>query len=233
MNTFSELIAAVQSDQTIGSESALFPLATVKQAINRARIKAYGLYRWPELEDAMKTWTVASQEYYDFPEEWEADSLWKLKVDGTDYGDPLAFRDYLFEKENDFPSHLDQMWSVFGRQIFIYPTPTVTKTQGIDDANICVWGQTAKADLVNDSDVTIFSYSKPEGNEAIVLEAVAILRNKGGQVQPVARSFIGGTQLLSFDAQNILGIAWNKIKQNQAKYERTTEMFDVPDFFKN
>lgn len=224
MDQFSELITAVQSDQTIGSESALYPTATVKLAINRARIKAYGLFRWPELEDAMKTWSVANQEYYDFPLEWEPDSLWKLKVDGQDYGDPLAFRDYLYEKENDNPSDLDYMWSVFGRQVFIYPTPTVTKTQGIDAANICMWGQTAGETLVGDTDVTIFSYSKPDGNEAIVLEAVAILKNKGNEEN--------AGQFRSVEGKALLANLWNKIRQNQAKYERTTTMFDVPDLFR-
>jgi len=233
MNTFLEMISGVQDDLTVGSGSSLFNPDIIKRTLNRSRNKAYAMFRWPDLEDAMKTWSVVDQEYYDFPETWQSDSLWKLRVDSVDYGDPLAFKDYLSEKENDLPSGLKKMWSVFGRQIFIYPTPTVTKDVNTDPANICVWGQKAGDDLVNDGDTTIFSYSQPDCNEAIVLEAISMLKNKGDVIQPVMRSYIGGTQLLSYVAQNILTLNFAKIRQNQAKYEKTTGMFNDVDFFKN
>lgn len=218
MDLFSDLVTAVQDDLTIGSESTLFPPTVVKRAINRSKRKAEGLFRWPELEDAKKTSTVSTQEYYDYPDSWQPDSIWKLTVDDVDYGDPIVFKDYLFEKENSIPSGLTYLWGNQWRRFFIYPTPT---TNG--NNNISIWGQKITTDLSADSDVTIFSYSMPDCNEAIVLEAVAILKGKGEKSQDA--------QFASIEAKQILINAWNKIKQNQAKYEKTMPRFDVPDYF--
>ncbi len=218
MNTFLELQQEVQSDLTIGSESSLFPLATVKRAINRAYIKAGGLFLWPETEDAKKTSSVASQEYYDYPNNWRPDSIWKLVVDNQDYGDPLAFKDYLYEKENDIPSGESYLWSSQWRRYFIYPTPT---TDG--DFNISVWGQKTVDALSSDSDLTIWSYSMPECNEAIILEATAILKSKGEEEK--------AGEFRSTEAKQILIVAWGKIRQNQAKYMKTLPFFDVTDMF--
>jgi len=217
-NLFSELVDDVQSDLTIGDESPLFPLATVKSAVNRAYIKAAALFRWPELEDAKKTSTVASQEYYDYPDSWRPDSIWKLVIDDQDYGNPLAFKDYLYEKEEDIPSGRDYLWSSQWRRYFVYPTPTASGTN-----NICVWGQRIPDTLAADGDVTIFSYSMPECNEAISLEAGAILKTKGDNEK--------SSQFKSTEAKQILIVAWGKVKQDQAKYHKTRPFIDVPDFF--
>lgn len=218
MDTFLELIQAVQADLNIDDYSTLFPLARVKLAVNRAYRKSGGLYRWPELEDAQKTSTVASQEYYDYPDTWRPDSAWKLTVDDEDYGDPLAFKDYLYEKEEDIPSGADYLWSSQWRRFFIYPTPT---TNGSN--NIVIWGVKNVSTLTNNTDVTIFSYSMPDCNEAVVLEAEAILKAQG-ENETVA-------QFKSVEAKQILTIAWGKVKQEQAKYERTTPFFEVSDMF--
>jgi len=219
MDLFSQLITAVQNDLTVGSESTLFPEETVKLAINRAYRKAGGLYRWSETEDAQKTSTQANTEYYDYPQNWRPDSVWKLSVDGVDYGDPVSFKDYLYEKENEIPSGLTYLWANQWRRYFIYPTPT---TAG--DYNITVWGVKVVDELVAEADVTIWSYSMSECNEAVVLEAVAILKNKAQEEQ--AGIF------RSAQARAILDSAWRKITQEQAKYEKTQPFFDVPDLFK-
>lgn len=218
MDTFLELIQAVQADLNIDDYSTLFPLARVKLAVNRAYRKSGGLYRWPELEDAQKTSTVASQEYYDYPDTWRPDSAWKLTVDDEDYGDPLAFKDYLYEKEEDIPSGADYLWSSQWRRFFIYPTPTTSGNN-----NIVIWGVKNVSTLTNNTDVTIFSYSMPDCNEAVVLEAEAILKAQG-ENESVA-------QFKSVEAKQILTIAWGKVKQEQAKYERTTPFFEVSDMF--
>ena len=218
MDTFSELVAAVRSDLNVDSSSTLFPVATIKLAINRAYRKAGGLFDWPELEDALKTSTVSSQEYYDYPANWRPDSAWKLSVDDEDYGDPLVFKDYLYEKEEDIPSGADILWSSQWRRFFIYPTPTSNGNN-----NIVVWGIKVVTALDGDSDVTIFSYSMPECNDAIVLEAEAILKNKGEEEQK--------GQFRSLEAKGILALCWSRIKKSQAKYEKTRPLFNVLDFF--
>lgn len=218
MNTFSELQTAVQSDLNLDATSPLFNLTTVKLAINRAYIKAGGLYRWKETEDSKKTSTVANQEYYDYPDNWKPNSVWKLRVDGTDYKDPLSYKDFLYEQENSWPSGMTKAWTSQWRRVFIYPIPTTSGNNNIE-----LWGLKAVDTLTNDSDVTIFSYSMPECNEAIVLEAEAILKGKAQEEN--------SGQFRSAQAMSILSIAWGKVQQDQKKYEKTTPFFDSINFF--
>lgn len=218
MDLFSELIQAVKDDNTISSTSALYTDPLIKRYLNRAYKKAGGLFRWPETEDAKKTSTVSSQEYYDYPDTWRPDSIWKLKVDGVDYGRPLVFEDYLYEKEQTFPSGKTTAWANQWRRFFIYPTPTTSGNN-----NICVWGQKVVDALVNNSDTTIFSYSLPECNEAVVLEAVAMLKNK------IENEKAG--EFRSLEAKQILSIAWQKIKQDANLLVKTKPMFEVNDWF--
>lgn len=213
------MITTVQNDMNIGDESPLTPLATVKLSLNRSYRKSGGLFRWAELEDAKKTSSVNGQEYYDYPDTWRPDSIWKLTVDGLDYGDPLHFPDFLFEKENNWPSGKTKAWANQWRRFFIHPIPTANGSN-----NICVWGQKNVEAMVNNGDVTIFSYSMPECNEALVLEAKAILKAKGEE-QKLASEFI------SPEAKAILSRAWTVMKQEQAKYEKTKPFLDVPDMF--
>lgn len=222
MDNFNDLQIAVMSDLTIGSESSLFPPTTVKSAINRAYRKAGGLFLWPELEDAKKTSTEAGQEYYDYPSNWRPDSVWKISVDGVRYGEepdgsPLAFNDYLNWRE-DYPSSTDKKWANQWRRYFIYPVPT---TNG--DNNICIWGSKVVETLTDEDDTTIFSYVMPECNEAVVLEAVAILKSKGEEEK--------SGEFRSAEAKGILVMAWNRIKLEQAKYEKNQPFFNVPDMF--
>lgn len=217
MDTFSDLQTAVYSDLTSNSDSTLFPLTTVKSAINRAYRKAGGLFKWAELEDAKKTTTQTNQEYYDYPQTWRPDSAWKLTVNAEDYGDPLVFKDYLWEKENNIPSGADYLWSSQWRRYFIYPTPT---SAGLE---IVIWGLKNVSTLTENTDTTIFSYSMAECNEAIVLEAVAILKAKGEDER--------SSLFKSSEAKQILATAWQKQKQEKAKFEKTTPFFLVPDFF--
>lgn len=226
MDLFSELIDAAQSDLTIGDETSLTDLTTVKLAINRAYRKIGAIYKWPDTRDAKKTSTVANQEYYDYPPTWRPDSIWKLMVNGEDYGDPLAFKDYLYEQENNYPSGGRLLWSNQRRRYFISPTPT---TSGL--SNISVWGFKTVTVLSGDADVTIFSYNMPEVNEAIVLEADAILKAKGEIQQMLRRNVVSGSEMLSTEAGRIVAASWSKIAAENAKYEKTIPGFDVPDFF--
>jgi len=222
MDLFSELITGVQDELSVGSDSSLFPLATVKRFINRAYIKCGSLFRWPETEDAKKTSTQLNIEYYKYPDTWRPDSVWKLTVDGTRYGEepdggPMAYNDYLNWKE-DNPDSTEKKWSTQWRRYFISPTPSSAGTN-----NIVVWGQRNVDALTNDADVTIWSYSMPDCNEAIVLEASAMLKSKGENEK--------SGQFKSAESKQLLIVAWNKIKQDQAKYKKTQPFFLVDDLF--
>lgn len=96
MDNLLELRQAVQSDLTVGDESTLYSPTVIDLAINRAYRKAGALFPWPELMDAKKTTTVAGQEYYDYPQTWRSNSVWRLEVGGVRYGiepdgSPLTF----------------------------------------------------------------------------------------------------------------------------------------------
>lgn len=223
MDTFLELQTAVYSDLTATSDSTLFPLATVKLALNRAYIKCGGLYRWKKLEDSKKTTTQTGIEYYDAPSTWRPDSMWRLEIDGDQYGEdpdgsPLTYDDYLvWRADDDNSSSTDKKWATQWHRFFVWPVPTNAT------AVITVWGVENVTTLTNDSDTTIFSYSMPEGNEAIVLEAVAILKNKGEEEQK--------GQFRSAEAKQILTVAYQKQRQEKGKAEKNQPFFYVEDMF--
>ena len=99
MDDFSELITALLSDLNASTSSSLYPTATIKLALNRAYIKASRLFRWPALQDAKKTSSQINIEYYDAPEDWSPNSIWRLEMDDNQYGEdpdgsPMTFEDY-------------------------------------------------------------------------------------------------------------------------------------------
>src|SRR3990167_7212707 len=198
MDTLADIVQAVQDDFTVGEESALYSPTLIKRAINRAYRKAGALFPWPELMDAKKTSTQANQEYYDYPQTWRSNSIWKLTIEDSDSN--------------------DKKWSHQWRRFFIWPIPTTTGSN-----NISVWGIMVTETLSDDSDVTIFSYSAFEGNEAIVLEAVAILKSKGEQEK--------AGEFRSIEAKQILTTYWRKIQKEMAKDEKNMPFFEVIDMF--
>lgn len=223
MDTFAEMIVVLQSDLNVNENSSLFPPITIKAALNRAYRKAGALFRWPALEDAKKTSTAINQEYYDAPETWRPDSIFRVEIDGDQWGEdpdgsPMVYEDYLvWRADDDNANSTEKKWAVQWLRYFVFPIPT---TKG--DNNIHVWGQKNVATLVADGATTIFSHSMPECNEAIVLEAKAILQAKGEDERK---------EMASLEAKQILATAFNKIKQEQAKYEKIQPMFYVEDMF--
>jgi len=227
MDTLIDIVGAVQDDLTVGDESTLYSPTLIKRAINRAYRKVGGLFPWPELQDAKKTSTQVNQEYYDYPTNWRSNSIWKLDIldsDGNDdrYGEepdgsPLSFDDYLNWKE-DNPESTDKKWANQWRRFFIWPVPTTAGTN-----NIHVWGIKVVSTLSSDSSTTVFTYSTPEANEAIELEAVAILKSKTDDDK--------SAQFKSAEAKQILVGVWGKIAREMAKYEKIAPFFYVNDFF--
>jgi hypothetical protein len=223
METFQDLITAVYDDLTANTDSTLFPETTVKRIINRAYVKCGGIYRWPKLQDAKTTTTQTNIDYYDAPDTWRPDSMWRLEVDGEQYGEnpdgsPLAYEDYLIWKANDADGDSEsKKWATQWHRYFISPVPTnATST-------ITVWGMKNVEELTNTTDTTIFSYTLPEGNEAVVLEAVAMLKSKGEEEQK--------GQFRSAEAKQLLTVAWGKIRQERAKHNKNQPFFYVEDMF--
>ena len=225
MDTFGELIQAVMDDLSIDTNSPLYPPAVVKRAINRSKRKIEGAFRWPELEDVQKTSTRSGREYYDYPQNWRPDSIWKIWVDSNnnDFGKPLKFEDYLYECENDFPDGKYNIWSNQWRRYFIRIEKQIPSTNG--NNNIVIFGLRIPDELEEDGDTTIWSYSMPEINEAVVLEAGAILKQKGNKLTD--------SQFLSTQAQALVIGARKRLREENAKEQKSRPMFDVPDFFRS
>src|SRR3972149_868442 len=227
MDDLADIRAAVQDDLTVGEESTLFSPSLIDRAINRAYRKVAALFPWPELQDAKKTSTQIDQEYYDYPTNWRSNSIWKLTILDSDsnddrYGEdpdgsPLSFDDYLVWKE-DNPDSTEKKWSNQWRRFFIWPIPTTAGTN-----NIHVWGIKVVTTLSDDADTTIFSLSTPEANEAIALEAVAILKSEEDKED--------SSKFRSMEAKQILIVAWGKITKEMAKYEKNQPFFEVEDMF--
>jgi len=235
VDTFINLVQACQDDLTVGDESTLYSPTLIKRAINRSYRKAGGLFPWPELQDAKKTVTQVSQEYYDYPQNWRSNSIWKLTITGSDgvgvrYGEtpdgsPLSFDDYLNWRENYPDNTTDEKWGNQWRRFFVWPIPTVLGSIATGIGVISIWGVKVVTALSADADVTVFTYSTPEANEAIALEAVAILKSKGENEK--------SAQFRSAEAKQILAVAWGKIAKEQAKYEKNMPFFEVNDMFGN
>lgn len=224
MDNLGDIRQAIQDDLTTGDESTLFSPSIIDRAINRSYRKVGGLYRWPHLEDAKITSTQIDTETYDYPDTWRPDSIWRIEIDGEQYGEapdgsPLAYEDYLtWRTDSANDNSTEKKWANQQMRYFIYPVPTTTGTNNID-----VWGFKNITPLENDSDTTIFTSNMPECNEAIQLEALAILRSKGENDK--------GGEFKSIEAKQILIIAWNKLKQENSKYEKNQPMFEIGDMF--
>src|SRR5258706_5888771 len=229
MDLFSDIVAAIQSDLNIDSNSTLFDTGTIKLNANRAYRKVSAYHRWPPLRDAQKTSTVAGQEDYDYPQNWQPDSIWKVRIAGKDMGDATTLKDYYNEVEINFPSGNKYIWTTQNDRILVQYNGAAPITNG--DNDIELWGFNYPPKMVADADVTVFSYNHPEINEAIVLEALSICRIKGGE-QPVRLlRYIQGALLLSIEAQGILDKTWAMIQQEQAKIDKTQAQWNVSDMF--
>lgn len=226
MDNLGDMRTAVQSDLTVGDESSLITPSTIDLAINRAYRKIGAMFKWEETKDALKTSALLGHEYYNYPQNWRPMSIFKLTVDSQDFGEPLLFKDYQYEKENSMPSGFERMWTNYGKRYFIYPVPTANGSK-----NIAIFGYKFVDLLSLDGDITIFSYSMPEINEAIVLEAGAILKNKTEIQQAQRAGIVVGSDMLSQEAKSIVITTWTKISQENSKLQRTTPAWNVPDFF--
>ena len=222
---------ALQSDLTVGDESNLFDPTTLDLAINRAYRKIGGRHKWEETRDALQTLTQLNNdgtplEYYGYPTNWQTNSIWKLTINGTDYGDPLVFSDYNYEKENNMPSGFTEMFSNYSRNYFVYSTSGIQAGLPIK-----IWGYRSVDPMVVDGDPTIFSFVYPEINEAIVMEATSMMKNKGEILQLLRRTYVSGTELFNIDAAAIVDNVWARIQMERTKNAKTIPAWNVPDFF--
>jgi hypothetical protein len=218
MQDFEDMYTWVLSQLSASSSSTFYTLTIVKAEINYAYVWAASLFNWPQLEDAKKTSTVASQDYYDTPSTFKPDSIYRMEIDDEKY-DPKNFEDFLDYRIDNSTETDTLIFANHGMQFFVFPTPTSSGTN-----NMSAWGYTTVDTLVNTTDKTIFSDYDPAGNQAVCKQALASLQAKGkdkktGQVEDA-------------EAKSMLSIIYSKIASQQQKYQRLDHpKFEVPDYF--
>lgn len=223
MDTLIEMREALQSDFSVGENSSFFPPEVIDSALNRAYRKVGALFDWPQLEDAKKTVTEANENYLDAPKTWKANSMWRLEINGVPYGDdpdhaPMSYHDFLdWKSDSNNANSTDKKWAIQWLRYFFTPTPTEAGLV------VCIWGQKNVAKMTDDDDITIFSYNSPHCNEAIVLEADAILNRKSNTIDE--------GRFLSAEAKQILVLENSKLRKLQARSKKTQVQYNTPDFY--
>lgn len=210
-NLEAELIARLQ----VAANSTLYPAARVTKIIQDAYLWATQLVIWHDLVRARATGTVAAQEYYDYPDNFRSESIIRLTIDGEEYR-RKNFEDYLTFKKNN-PSSTKKMFSSFGRQFFVHPTPTATGA-----GNMIAWGAIQADPLSATDTISIFSYNKEEANEAVIKKglSIALIRSDPN----LAKS--EETEAISI----LLKLSTDENKNTQRNQRLQHPMLSVPDY---
>lgn len=206
-----ELVTRLQ----VASNSTRFTSSRITELIQNATTWAGGLYVWNELVRGRRTSTVASQEYYDYPGDFRSETIIRVEIDDLEY-DRKNFEDYLdFKKE--FPNSTDRIFANYGRQYFVFPTPTSNGS-----GNLVVWGAVQHPALSTAETKTIFSDSNEQGNEAIVKKAFSVA---------IVRDDTALSKTEEAEAIAMLGkLRKTQINSTQRNQRLNHPMFQVPDY---
>jgi len=163
---FSEFLTELNNRIAAAKVSGFWTDTMKKQWINTAGERVSNYYRWKALEYALKTITKADQEYYDYPEAFQEDSIYHLEIDGDEYTRANNWDDYQNYKANE---STDKMFVSHDGFYFVNPTP--------EDANleIALWGIRKWVKLVSDGDEPI---TPSELDESIIKLALATCLQK-------------------------------------------------------
>ena len=218
MTTRSDIETEVIARLQVASNSTLYPAARITTIVQSAYMWATQLVVWHDLVRAVCTHTTATNEYYDYPANFRSESIIRMEIDGDEYK-RKNYEDYLAFKA-DNPSSTKKMFSSFGRQFFVHPTPTTTGTD-----NLTVWGAVQSDALSSSSSVPIFSYNKEEANEAVIKKALAIA---------LVRSDPQLAKSEESDAISILLKLSDEENKNTQRNKRLNHpMLRIPDFYGN
>lgn len=216
INTRAELENELSQRLQLASNSSFIDSDRKTALIQDAYSWATNMFIWLDLVKAMTTNTIANKEYYDYPDSFRSMTIMRLEIGGEEYK-RVNFYDYLKYKKDNTTS-TKKLFSNFGRQFFVHPTPT---TNG--SANMDVWGAVQADDLDEDTSETIFSNNKIVGNEAIVKKAfsVAIIRDDANLSQKEETDALGMLAKINNDE-------WKDV---QMDHRINHPKFDVPDYF--
>ena len=216
MRTREELEDELLEQILASDNSTLYPRSRLTSLIKNAYTWATQLVPWHDLVRAKETSTLATQENYDYPEEFKSESIQRLEIDSVKYK-RVNFEDYLdFQRRN--PNSDKKLFSSFGRQYFINPVPSMAGNN-----NISVWGSIEADDLDLSTSETIFSRNKSQGNDAVVRKALSV----------AVKRLDGGLATKEEESATVLLSRLFKLEQDgtQRNHRIDHPMMHVPDYF--
>lgn len=216
--TLLEMTTAILDDLGKSTSDPFYTTDIIKRYVNRSKNRIEGAHDWAQLERAVKRDSEAN-EYYNYPENWKQDSIYKLKYNGDNY-DKVKFADYLRYQEDEGSNSSDKIFSDFRNRFFINPAPTEVVTNGI-----VFWGQEYSDDMSADGDESPFTLENEI--EEIIIElaiATALKKSRGSMYTlGVARER---------DALTMLEVANRKIMKRKSSYKyKNREQFKRMDLF--
>lgn len=216
MQTRSDLEQELLSQLMAADNSSLYSASRLTSLIKNAYLWATNLFIWNDLVRAKCTSTIAGNDYYDYPEEFRSDTIIRVEIDGEPY-DQINYEDFLdFRRDN--PNSTEKLFANFGRQLWVFPTPTANGANNMD-----LWGAIQADPLVNSTDVPIFSGNKESANESVVRKgfSVAIKRSDSTLSQSEEKAAVAELGRL-----NAI-----EVKGRQRQKRKNKPMLNVPDFF--
>jgi len=203
--------------------STYFTTTRIQQAIDDAYMAVSAARQWPDIKKGFVTATLANQDYYDYPDNCQTESIFKISVDGDSKYEKLDFEDYMMFKE-DFPLSERKIFSEYARQIFIFPTPLLDGT-----VNLILWGLIQATHLLTDTDITMFTDWADNVNMGILQYAYSDLIQNFDTT--TAKGTITRSQQARTLGDQIIFQEYGKIALRLQRKHKDRPQFLVPDFF--
>lgn len=219
METRAEMENELKERLQATANSGMYSASRLTELIQNAYSWATSLFTWSSLVKAMTTSSQEDKYYYDYPEEFKTNSIFRLEIDGDSY-DKKNYEDYLDYKLNYPTTTEKKIFADHARWFFIFPTSPAYVSNNID-----VWGMVEADPLSSSLSTTIFSNNTNLGNEAIVRKGFAdgIRRLDNTLAKAEEDSAIALLQKV-FEKEQI-----NKQRDKRLQHPK----WDVPDFFKS
>ena len=204
------------------SNNGLFTDADLQSYIQFGIMKAWDYKPWPFTQAVKTATTIVNTDYYDYPQDCMAGSLFLLKVGGYEYK-KLLMEDYLRYFEAN-PGDASRYWSEAQSYVFINKTAYI---QGVDTFDM--YGKGMAPHLSNTTDLLPFSPSTDNteysGNEAIIqlayAEALDSEKKKNPQASEVERK----------KAYQTLDVLWKPFADSKAFLQAQRPLFNAPNYF--
>ncbi len=162
----SEFLTELNNRISAAKISGFWNEAMKKQWLNNAGERVCNYYNWKALEYAKFTKTKVDGEYYDYPDEFQENSIYHLEVDSKKYTKIKKWSDYQACRINESTKKVFCSHNGF---YFIGPTPSEA------DLVIDIWGIKKWKKLVDNNDEPV---TPSELDESIVKLAFATCLQK-------------------------------------------------------